>query len=479
MSRLNSSRPPVYTHEGGTARRITPEQQLRRSVMACMLWEKTFYEDGVEIVKRIEDTITKIKPNIVSSIAKEARGKMHIRHAPLLIARIMARLQTHKPWVSDLLEYIIQRPDELTEFIAIYLKNNKNAPLSAQVKKGLAKAMRKFDKYQLAKWNKPDAQIKLRNVLLLCHPKPKDRIQSRNWKDLLENRLSPPDTWEVAISACGKDDDKKRREFIRLITTGKIGGMAMIKNLRKMQEVKVPDTVIIEGIQNIKAKNILPYRFITAARYAQHLEPYLEDVMLNRINRDKRLTGHTVFLIDVSGSMYDPLSYRKDKRTGRMIPSEMKRIDAACGLAILIREICERVDMFTFSTKLIRIAPRRGFALRDTILTSQRHGRTYLGTSIKAIYSNTAIEDRGYIHPLYLHGKPSVNFPGYNMRPDRLIVITDEQSHDRVRDPIGRGYMINVGVNKNGVGYGKWLHIDGFSESVVNYISEYESYIDR
>ena len=35
------------THEGARARAITPEQELRRSVMACMLWEKQFYEGGV------------------------------------------------------------------------------------------------------------------------------------------------------------------------------------------------------------------------------------------------------------------------------------------------------------------------------------------------------------------------------------------------------------------------------------------------
>jgi 60 kDa SS-A/Ro ribonucleoprotein len=61
-----------------------------------------------------------------------------------------------------------------------------------------------------------------------------------------------------------------------------------------------------------------------------------------------------------------------------------------------------------------------------------------------------------------------------NLGADRLIVITDEQSHDSLPAPKGRAYMINVGSNKNGVGYGKWVHVDGFSESVVNFINEYE-----
>ena len=35
--------------------------------------------------------------------------------------------------------------------------------------------------------------------------------------------------------------------------------------------------------------------------------------------------------------------------------------------------------------------------------------------------------------------------------------------------------MINVASNRNGVGYGEWMHIDGWSEAVVEFIAELES----
>jgi len=59
---------------------------------------------------------------------------------------------------------------------------------------------------------------------------------------------------------------------------------------------------------------------------------------------------------------------------------------------------------------------------------------------------------------------------------DRLILLTDEQSFSRVPDPLqGKlAYCINVAVEKHGVGYGSWLHIDGFSEAIVDYIQRYE-----
>jgi 60 kDa SS-A/Ro ribonucleoprotein len=64
---------------------------------------------------------------------------------------------------------------------------------------------------------------------------------------------------------------------------------------------------------------------------------------------------------------------------------------------------------------------------------------------------------------------------------DRLIVITDEQATDgAVGDPVAKhAYMVNVASYKNGVGYGKWTHIDGFSEGILRWINEFENDPER
>jgi hypothetical protein len=125
----------------------------------------------------------------------------------------------------------------------------------------------------------------------------------------------------------------------------------------------------------------------------------------------------------------------------------MLRLDAASGLAILVREIAEEVEIFTFSNDVKKVPPRHGFALRDAIAQSQPHGGTELGKAVKAI------DQKGV----------------------RLIVITDEQSHDTVPAPKGDGYMINVASYRNGVGAGDWTRIDGFSEAVIDWIIASES----
>jgi hypothetical protein len=433
MARINQSskKPTIYTHEGGKAKIINAEMQLRRSIMSCMLWEKTFYEEGQDIATRIQTLVEQVKPELVAEMAIEAREKMKLRHVPLLLARTLARLKYKK--TSEVIDRVIQRADELTEFVSIYWKDKKE-PLSSQVKKGLALAFTKFSEYDLAKYNRDD-KVKLRDVLFLCHAKPKDTQQAEIWKRLVEKKLQVPDTWEVSLST-GKD---KKESWERLLKENKLGGLALLRNLRNMQESSVNETLIRESLHRMKTERVLPFRFISAAKYAPKLEPELEQSMFKCLEGHKKLSGKTVLLIDVSGSMDDAISGKSD----------LQRFDAACGLAMLAREICEIVEIYTFSQMVVSVPPRRGFALRDVIVNSQPHGGTYLGQAVSTLNAKT--------------------------KYDRLIVMTDEQSADNVCDSNGRGYMINVASNQNGVGYGKWIHIDGWSEAIIDYIINYES----
>ena len=165
------------THEGGPAKVIAPEQALRRSVLACMLWEDEFYEDGVEIASRIRELVPRVEAIQVAALAIEAREAMKLRHVPLLLVREMARHPSHRSLVAQTLAQVIQRADELSEFMAIYWADGRT-PLSGQVKKGLAAAFTKFDEYALAKYDRAGV-VRLRDVLFLCHASPTMRTRLR------------------------------------------------------------------------------------------------------------------------------------------------------------------------------------------------------------------------------------------------------------------------------------------------------------
>ena len=429
------------THEGAPAKVITFEQALRRSVLSCMLWEGEFYEDGVQIAGRIAELVPRVAADRVAALAIEARERMKLRHAPLLLVREMARHASHRGLVAETLARVIQRADELSEFVAIYWAGGRQ-PLSAQVKKGLGAAFAKFDEYALAKYDRAGA-VRLRDVLFLSHARPASVVQSELWKRLAQNELATPDTWEVALSAAGRDEGAdKRQVWERLLAERKLGALALLRNLRNLHGAGVTEELVFSALAAMKTDRVLPFRFLAAARNAPQWEEALEQAMFRSLEgRMARLGGHTVLLVDVSGSMESPLSQR----------SEMRRTDAAYGLAILLREIAEKVTIYTFSDRAVQVPSRRGLALRDALEASQPHSGTYLGAAVEKAEADCRW--------------------GY----DRMVVITDEQSHDRVNAPRGRGYMINVASNRNGVGYGEWTHIDGWSEAVIDYIAELET----
>lgn len=422
----------IYTHEGATAKHINAYQQLRRSVMACLLWEDQFYEDGQEVGERIANLVKLNDPEKVAALAIEARTDFKLRHAPLYLVRELARNHNGK-LVGQTLSKVIQRAGELAEFLSLYWQDGKQ-PLSKQVKLGLAHAFTKFDAYQLAKYNREGA-VKLRDVLFLCHAKPKDDLQAETWKKLVDGTLDAPDTWEVSLSG-GAD---KKATFERLIKEKKLGYMALLRNLRNMKEAGISKALIAPALMDGAAKSkALPFRFIAAMKMVPAWEDVIEAAMLRACEEMPRLKGKTVVVVDCSGSMASQLSGR----------SQMTRFEAASALAILVREIAEDCAVYAYGNREIEIAPRRGMALRDALVQANTGWSTQLGRCVKTINA-----EQDY---------------------DRVIIITDEQSHDTVPDPKGVGYVVNVASYRNGIGYGAWKHIDGFSDAIVRYIQETE-----
>lgn len=428
---LSMTLPPITTHEGGPARHITPLMELRRSALSALLFEDTFYEKGSKQSERVAALVTQCRPDEVAALAVECRSRMYLRHMPLFLIRELARIKGNGPYVAAALEACIQRPDELTEYLAIYWKDGRK-PVSAGSKRGLAKAFRKFNAETLAKYDRAHA-VKLRDVLRITHSKPANAEQSVMWKTLIAGELPSPDTWEVALSS-GAD---KKATFERLLRERNLGGLAFLRNLRNMIGANV-DSSLIRDRFNGGFRKVLPFRFVAALRHAPQFVRELDGAMQRALGEMPKLPGRTGVLVDVSSSMDAPLSAK----------SEMKRVDVAAGLAVLASAVCEFPRVFTFSQAIVEVPPFAGLALVETIHRSQPHGGTYLGAAVDILNRETL---------------------------DRLIVITDEQSHDRVPNPTAKGYLINIASNQHGVGYGPWVHIDGWSERVLDFVREYET----
>jgi len=358
----------VAAGEGAVASTISPELALRRAVLACMLWEDIAYENGASVVDNIRDLVKQVDPQTVASIAVEAREKQKLRHVPLMLVREMARLDSHKGLVASTLDRVIARPDEISEFLALYWKEKKE-PLSNQVKKGLAKAFRKFDEYQISKYaGNKKSSIKLRDALFLVHAKPQGQDQVDLWKKLANRDLTSPDTWEVALSE-GKGTDKKET-WERLVSERKLGAMALLRNLRNMIDAGVDEGIIRQALVSCKADKVLPFRFIAAEKEAPKFRGELETLMLSCLKTVDKIKGKTIVVVDVSGSMKSNLSGK----------SNMNRQSAAMALAMLIKGVSEECIVYATAGndcsregKSERISDNlKGFALADAIERAAR-----------------------------------------------------------------------------------------------------------
>lgn len=452
--RLNMT-PLARTHNGLAVKPTDAKNQLLRLTMAHMLWEKQFYVDGKQSADMLMDLTQKVEPEFVATVAKLARTDFKLRHVPLLLMRGLAKRKALK--ASDLAD-VIQRPDETAEFLKMYWKDGKT-PISNQVKKGLGQALLKFNEYQLAKWDKNSAEISLRDVMFLTHPKPQTPEQEALFKKLANQELATPDTWETELSA-GKD---KKETFERLMAEGKLGALAFLRNLRNMLQAGVSESSIRAHAQRVKLDRVLPFRFIAAARIVPQLSDMLEQMMFDCLKTHDKLKGKTVLLIDCSGSMFDTKISEK---------SDLDRIDAALALAILCREVCEDVEIFGFCNSAFRVdSSKRGMALIEAVHDAawENYGKKLSGVYTKELCRTQYGYGGTNVRAAIIAANDQVS------RFDRCICLTDEQSATApaaVRSD--KNYILNVGSYQNGINHYDWLTITGFSEAVLDYIQMYE-----
>lgn len=436
---------PTFTHEGAVAARLSSLQQLRRSTMACMLWEDTFYEDGQEIGKRIQTLSQACSPEAVAELAIEIRREMGIRHAPLLLATTLIGRLPRKQFVS-MVDRVTKRADDTTELLSIYWKlareagkaprkgRHTNAPVAKSLAKALGNALLKFDSYQLSKYA-ARGDIRLRDVLRITRAKPTPEREAL-WKHLYADTLPTADTWESRLSG-GQD---KKAAFEGLLAKGSMGGFAILRNLRNMDQAGVPKSAIRGELLRLAPKSgILPFQFIGAAKAVPKWEDMIEEAMFASLATFEKLKGRTALVVDHSNSMNSSMSSK----------STISHFEAAAALGMMLREVSEECRVFTYSDRCVEVPPRRGFGLLEAMNKVRNPVSTYLGRAVKYVYEE---------------------FP----ECDRVIVVTDEQSADKPPKVQGTGYIVNVSSDKPSIAHGEWVSLTGFSENLIRYIQASE-----
>jgi len=437
---LSKFKTTTVNHEGAKAFVLSPEMELYTAVVTWSL-NDSFYEKNEARLARLQVLIAAGNPVFVGKLAVYARTKMYMRSVPLVLVTELAKLHSGDDLVARVTEGVVNRADEITEILACYeLLNQRTGTkklnrLSKQLQKGLQAAFNRFDEYQFAKYNR-DTAIKLRDALFLVHPRAKDDAQQALFNKIVAGTLQTPYTWETELSALGQagfDSEEAKAAAFKakweeLVDSGKLGYMALLRNLRNIQEAGVSYTHfqkvcarLADADEVTKAKQF-PFRYLAAYReliaepsvktsaisvfkqvsalfkgqnkgYTGELLDALEKAVQASAANIKGFGYETRVLLacDVSGSMQTPVSAK----------SKILLYDVGLMLAMLLQSRCKNVEVGMFGDTWKTIAVPRANILGNVQEFYRREGEVGYATNghlvIQDILSRKVQMDKVFI----------------------------------------------------------------------------------
>jgi len=378
MSRFNpkSQAEKTLNFEGGESFKVSPEMKLYTIVCTSLLTPQFYVPSTNDQLNKIKSLINKVDPIFVAKLAIYARENMNLRTIPLVLTVELAKKHNSTSLVRKLTNRVIKRADEITELLAYYVKSNPSnkeeiggqykclRKLSSQIKKGVADSFHRFNEYQFAKYNR-DSEIKLRDALFISHPKPAFPEEEELFKKIASNTLMTPYTWETQLSEAGKTGRSKKEVWEELIDSGKLGFMAMLRNLRNFQKEEISPKHIVKvcnrltNVDEVRNSKQLPFRFLSAYRSLVGLDgriPTSESFnmayspFLNALEKAVKISTENIPMFkdekifiasDVSGSMIKEVSPK----------STIMNYDIGLLLSFLVKNVCKDATIGVFGSE--------------------------------------------------------------------------------------------------------------------------------
>ena len=281
MSKFNQTNTiKIANKSGHAAYSMTAKSKLITQVLTSFFNESKFYGDNSGDMQEIIKQVIKQDADFVSKLAVFARREFNMRSVAHVLTAYLAHEPEGKSFVRSTVKGVSLRGDDVTEIMSFYLATF-GKPVPNALKKGIADVLTGFDEYTLAKYKGEGKAVKMRDLLCLCRPTPRDDEQSALWKRCLENRLETPLTWETELSANGNN----RETWEKLIDSGKVGYMALLRNLRNIIQANPANIEkvysLIENPKAVKRSRQLPFRFLSAYKSISQIAGVAPLTLLN------------------------------------------------------------------------------------------------------------------------------------------------------------------------------------------------------
>lgn len=488
-----STKPEITTHEGGRAfERSSPMEELYLLAAGSLMIQDTFYESKDERLERFRSLVSqcmgrKSGLTFLAPLAVYLREQLHLRSLPTML--VAECLQGGAPQADLAAQRVWVRGDEHLEALA-YLAATKQKR-TKHFLRAVAKRLASLSEKQLIKYAAGAKSFSQKDAICLSHPKPggspataaRLKYIRKGWDALTDEekaflplvqrtKAGEALTWEQKLSAEGQkdhEDQSKARAWAEILP--EMGYMALLRNLRNihqatefkagsdMEKLLVGRLVDPDEVRRSKQ---LPFRFLNAARALT--ETRIPPAVINSLGRAMDISvcnvpeipGHTALLVDLSGSMEHRLSPDSRASNGATY------MDMACLLAAAWLRKNPETTVICFSSEVERVVIPAGTPVGAGahILRQWRHaGRmTNMAEAVRV---------------------------GLNHNPDRIMAITDEQSHDNVWDVLARwldaesernAYVVNLAGYKPGVTarHGRVRTAGGWNDSVFRWVEACE-----
>jgi hypothetical protein len=300
----------------------------------------------------------------------------------------------------------------------------------------------------------------------MVHPKAKHVEQGMIFEKIMKETLEVPYTWEVELSKNGALPEAERKSkkqlWTELLSSGKLGFMALLRNLRNIEEADVDQATMIKYVYSqledddvIAKSKQFPFAFINAYEAIGSNNGRLMSAVSTAVDLSlsnlPSLGDNTWIILDCSGSMSNLYGAKQSNtpiKTGSMFAAALLKANAKAN----------NVKLTLFSDNAETI----GVNTNDSVIgiTQRIMGKVYGGgTNLQAA----------------LDHKKKLGF-----EPDTIVVISDMEVNS-LRAPRGATTIFNKGavkiaLNLNG---GKstpigdrdgWYQLAGWSEKLFSFI---------
>lgn len=426
---------PARTFEGGAGFAPgDPHVELFNAAVSGFLADQ-FYESGDGRIERIVDLVKQCDPSWLLGFAGWLRDTANMRSASVVIGAEYARLG--HPNARSVVNSVLQRPDEPGEMLAYWLSHY-GRPIPSRVKRGVADAVtRLYTERALLRYDGSGRGWRFGDVIEMVHPTPKAPWQSDLFRFALDRRRHGDEvpgslgTIRSVTSAMSLDPDLRRDVTRSGLPEGfswerlagwlpggmdaeaweavipQMGLMAIARNLNNFDRAGISADHVdlvrsrLTDPEQIRNSRMMPFRFLTA--YC-NLEADTYKLPLGAaadiaVGNMPHVSGRALIMVDCSGSMAGPVGAGKSR-----LPLRLSQL--AGFMAEVLGRSCDEARIVCY----------------DTSPLSEHTPKRHVG--VLTASASDAYRPRG---GTYTWGSTEASYRG----EDLVVVITDEQAHDR------------------------------------------------